>query len=141
LVIHSVASQGSPAAMVYQFLTSFFKDDGTLLYKKIVFNLADDEDGETHAKVMNDLVEEISKYVLRLKQMLFLTVLFILRLLNMRVWLFITTHGDEDRGDLFYCDGFCATVRSVCFCLSCHRDNISFLQSSLMPLLLLPFVI
>jgi hypothetical protein len=48
--------------MVYEFLKAFFPDD-TLVYKEVVFDLADEDDAEIHKQKMKELAEYLSKYV------------------------------------------------------------------------------
>ncbi|KAH9983730.1 hypothetical protein BJV77DRAFT_1072644, partial [Russula vinacea] len=82
--LETINTEGSPANVVHQFLQPFFSS-GSLLLEEVKFNIFDGEDADAHA----DKMEHLAGTVLRKHR-------------GASVWLFITTHGDKDRGDLFY---------------------------------------
>lgn len=63
LVLAGVSTQGAPATMVHEFLKSFFKDDGSLIYEEIIFNIEDEDGAETHAATMAKLADKLSRSV------------------------------------------------------------------------------
>jgi len=63
LVLAGVSTQGAPATMVHEFLKSFFKDDGLLIYEEIIFNIEDEDGAETHAATMAKLADKLSRSV------------------------------------------------------------------------------
>ncbi|KAH9990729.1 hypothetical protein BJV77DRAFT_1068791 [Russula vinacea] len=83
--LETISTAGSPASMmVYQFLQPFFTK-GSLLFQEVKFNIYNKDDAGIHADRMEDLARIISK-----------------KHDGTPVWLFITTHGDQERGNLFY---------------------------------------
>ncbi|KAH9984339.1 hypothetical protein BJV77DRAFT_966235 [Russula vinacea] len=82
--LETINTEGSSANVVHQFLQPFFSS-GSLLLEEVKFNIFDEEDADAHANKMEHLAGTISRKHRRAP-----------------VWLFITTHGDKDRGDLFY---------------------------------------
>ncbi|KAH9984523.1 hypothetical protein BJV77DRAFT_966060 [Russula vinacea] len=82
--LETINTEGSPANVVHQFLQPFFSS-GSLLLEEVKFNIFDEEDADAHADKMEHLAGTISR-----------------KHRGAPVWLFITTHGDKDRGDLFY---------------------------------------
>ncbi|KAH9984520.1 hypothetical protein BJV77DRAFT_966057 [Russula vinacea] len=82
--LETISTAGSPASMVYQFLQPFFTE-GSLLFQEVKFNIYNEDDAGIHADRMEDLARIISK-----------------KHDGTPVWLFITTHGDQECGDLFY---------------------------------------
>jgi hypothetical protein len=60
-VLEGLPTTGCPAQMVHQFLSGFFRDDGSLYFKEIIFNLKDDDAVGCHADDMDLLAESLAR--------------------------------------------------------------------------------
>jgi len=49
--------------MVFEFLKAFFKNDGSLVYEEVVFDIDSDDKMDAHAKKMEKLAEKLSRCV------------------------------------------------------------------------------
>ena len=61
LVLEGISTAGCPAKMVYEFLRGFFKDNGSLQFEEVIFNLKDDVTTEEHEEKMQNLAKDLAK--------------------------------------------------------------------------------
>ena len=63
LILKGIPSHGVQTAMVLEFLKAFFKNDGSLVYEEVVFDIDSDDKMDAHAKKMEKLAEKLSRCV------------------------------------------------------------------------------
>jgi hypothetical protein len=62
-VLRGVETKASPAKMVHEFLNAFYKDNGSLTYIEIEFDLSDKKSQKDHAKKLDKLVAKLEECV------------------------------------------------------------------------------
>jgi hypothetical protein len=50
--LKDIPTIGTPPSLIYDYLRAYFKDDGTLIYKEIIFDLKDRKRQEEHWDMM-----------------------------------------------------------------------------------------
>ena len=65
LIIHftleGVSTIGCPANVIHEFLRGYFKNERSLCFKEVVFNVPDEDAADAHQEKMAVLVDELSK--------------------------------------------------------------------------------
>jgi len=92
LVLKDIPTAGTPAPVVYEYLRAFYKEN-KIVFKEVVFNVDTLEDEKAQKKFMKTLAAELQKLPCKL-------ILF-----------YITTHGEQERGDLSCCTSWAVTVK------------------------------
>jgi hypothetical protein len=57
--LKDIPTIGTPPSLIYDYLRAYFKDDGTLIYKEIIFDLKDRKRQEEHWDMMEALADEL----------------------------------------------------------------------------------
>ena len=98
-VLEGTKTNGMPPKILAKSLSAYFPAF-SLLFEEIFFNMKTEDHQADHAVCIQSLVDRMKKYFLIYYYYSNLLIL-IYRMGIKHMWCFITTHGDDERGDLF----------------------------------------
>jgi hypothetical protein len=61
IVLKGIPAAGTPPRLIYEYLKAYFKDDGSLVYKEIVFDLKDEKQQVNHWDLMTELANKLNQ--------------------------------------------------------------------------------